>query len=201
MNTGLKALKISKEIAQKHHAEKIIAVTTASFRKAKNVQVFIDKIKRETGITVYIIDQELEGILGFEATKNQLNADPQDVVVWHIGGGSFQFSALDRQGNWVAYRGVDASIPFKNHVIQHIKKQNLHSVTTPNPLTQTEMEFARKHARLIAGKVDALLKEKIENSQVKVVGIGNIFAYGIYPLIGKKDSFTQKELLEKIQHL
>jgi exopolyphosphatase / guanosine-5'-triphosphate,3'-diphosphate pyrophosphatase len=201
MKTGLEALQKSKEIAQKQGANKVIAIATASFRQATNVQEFVERVKQETGIPIYIIDQNLEGILGFQATTAQFKADPKDVVVWDIGGGSFQFTALDEAGELIVYRGTDASIPFKNHVIKNIKKEDPNLITTPNPLNRTQLRDAGTYARQISTKVDTLFREKIRNPKTKVVGIGNIFAYGIYPLIGKKDNFAMNELYEKVQQL
>jgi exopolyphosphatase/guanosine-5'-triphosphate,3'-diphosphate pyrophosphatase len=201
MKTGLDALKQSHAIAQKYQAEKVIAIATASFRKATNVQEYTNKIQRETGVEVHIIDQQLEGILGFQATAAQLATDPKNVVVWDIGGGSYQFSTLDPAGSLSVYQGTDASIPFKNHIITHIKQQNANLVSTPNPLTPDQLHQAENHALHISKKVDTLFKKKLSNPQTKVVGIGNIFAYGIYPLVDKKASFTQKELTAKVLHL
>src|ERR1700722_7932391 len=82
MNTGIDALKKSSEIAHKYGADKVVAVATASFRKATNVNSFIDRIYKETGVQVHIIDQKLEGILGFEAVASQVEGDPKNIVVW-----------------------------------------------------------------------------------------------------------------------
>ncbi|MBA3958567.1 MAG: hypothetical protein H0X51_09295 [Parachlamydiaceae bacterium] len=201
MQIGLDALKKSKQIALEHKAENVVAVATASFRKASNVQVFIDRIYSETGIKVYIIDQKLEGILGFEATTAQFSSDPKDVIVWDIGGGSFQFSMLDEKGEMTVYRGVDASIPFKNEVIKHVKQQDPNEVTTPNPMTAQHIDHASEHARFLSKKVDQHFQEKIRDPKTKIVGIGNIFAYGIYPLVGKKSLFTQNDLFTNIKTL
>lgn len=201
MHTGLEALKKCQEIAQKHQAEKVVAVATASFRKAANVEAFVEKIERETGVKVYIIDQDLEGVLGFEATAAQVAGDPKNMIVWDIGGGSFQLTTLDEQGKLVVHRGLDASIPFKNHVIKIIKKRDPNVETTPNPLNTEHLQDAENHAQKISKKVDRVFKNKIANPRTHVVGIGNIFAYGIYPLVGKKSSFSKKELFQKIQKL
>ena len=61
MKTGITAIEKSEQIAAKYHPQKVIAVATASFRKAANSQAFIDEIYKETGVHVYVIDQELEG--------------------------------------------------------------------------------------------------------------------------------------------
>lgn len=201
MQNGIEALKKSQEIAKKYGADKVVAVATASFRKAANVKPFVERITKETGVNVHIIDQDLEGVLGFQASAAQVEGDPKDVIIWDIGGGSYQFSTLDHKGDIVVHRGHDASIPFKNHVIQAIKKENPSRTNTPNPLKKGEMLAAKSHAHQVSEKVDALFKRKISEPNTKVVGIGNIFAYGIHPLVDKKSSFTKEELLHKVHTL
>lgn len=201
MQEGIDALKKSKEIAAKYGAEKVVAVATASFRKANNADSFTRKIKDETDIDVYIVDQDLEGALGFQATAAQFDAKPEELIVWDIGGGSAQFTALDEKGELIVHRSLDASIPFKNRVIQEIKKGNPGKITTPNPLNITEILKAEKAALEISKKVDAFFKEKIANPSTQVVGIGNIFTYRIHPLVDKKSKFTQEELTKKVYGL
>lgn len=201
MQTGLDALKKSQEIAKKYKAEKVVAVATAAFRKAANVEEYIDRIHRETDVDVHIIDQNLEGILGFEATAAKLKAHPKNIVVWDIGGGSYQFTTLDEKNELLVYRGTDASIPFKNHVIKHIKKEDPNTINTPNPLTLVELKCAECHAQNISKQVDELFQKKIKDPKTKVVGIGNIFSYRIQPLVNKKSTFTSKELLNKVLDL
>lgn len=202
MATGMEAIKKSKEIAMKYNAEKVIGVATASFRNASNADDFADKILKETGVKIHIIDQELEGVLAFKATAANISFDPKDLIVWDIGGGSFQFTALDQNGTIVVYRGVDASIPFKNHVIQYIKFDNPDEVTTPNPMTANQVLRAESYARYIGLNVDQIFKDRITcYPSTRVVGVGNIFAYGIYPLVGEKSTFTKNELANAITGL
>lgn len=201
MKTGLEALKQCKEIALKNGAKKVVAVATASFRKANNAEDFMQRVLNETDIKIHIIDQHIEGVLGFEATTSNSTANRHDVVVWDIGGGSFQFTTLNEKGEIIVYRGVDASVPFKNHVIKHFKKQDPNLVSTPNPLNKTELTEAQTHARQISNKVDQVFRDKINNPNTKIIGIGNIFAYGIYPLVEKKSTFTVNDLHTKVQKL
>lgn len=201
MQTGIDALKKSKEIALQNKADKVVAVATASFRKAKNVEAFVERIYKETGVKVYIIDQNLEGILGFQATAAKVDTDPANIVVWDIGGGSYQFTMLDEKGELKVARGLDASIPFKNHVIKEIKLEDPNVITTPNPMTIGQIYAANSHARKVSQKIDTVFQNKIAKSGTKVVGIGNIFAYGIYPLVEKKSTFSQRDLFVKVQKL
>lgn len=201
MQQGIDAISKSKAIAESHGAKKVVAVATASFRSAKNAEEFIERIYQETGVRVYIIDQDLEGILNFEAATAEVEFPPEDIIVWDIGGGSYQFTTLDKEGKIVVYRGTDASVPFRNHVITHIKRQDLKETNTPNPISPNQMSQTQAKAREIAEKVDAVFKEKILNPDTKVVGVGNIFAYNIHPIVSKNSPYTQEQLDCAIQRL
>lgn len=199
MQQGIDALKKSKAIANQHHAEKVIAVATAAFRKAKNVDYFIDRIQQETGVEVVVIDQELEGKLSFEAASAKVDVDPTDLIVWDIGGGSIQLTNVDKYGNYIIYRGLEASVPFKNYCISQIQLRNPEEVKTPNPMTREQMMCAEEHARDVAEEVDDYFRSKIRDPKTVVVGVGNIFAYRIYPVVGKQDTFSRDTLQDAVE--
>lgn len=194
MQEGIDALKQAKAVAESYGATKTVAVATAAFRTGKNSQEFIDRIFNETGIKVFVIDQDLEGILNFEAAAAEVPFPEEDIVVWDIGGGSYQFTALDKDGKIMVHRGTDASIPFRNRVISQIKRQDIEDTKTPNPISPNQMSAATEHAREIAGKVDNIFREKILDPQTKVIGVGNIFAYNIHPIICKQTPYSQDQL-------
>ncbi len=194
MQTGIDAISKSKEIAMQNGAEKVIAVATASFRKAANSQEFIDRIYKETGVRVYVIDQELEGKLAFNAVLSQGNYNPNSLIVWDIGGGSLQMTALNPHGGYDIFRGDLASIQFKNMMIKEIQHKNVNQVTTPNPLTPKDIQQGLAKSREVTQEVDQIFKKRINQPQTQIVGVGNIFAYGIYPLVGKKSSYTLQDL-------
>jgi exopolyphosphatase/guanosine-5'-triphosphate,3'-diphosphate pyrophosphatase len=197
---GLDALKESKKIANEYQAQKIVAIATASFRKADNAQAFIDQIKKETGIDVYVIDQDLEGKLAFEAVKSDANVPPQNLVVWDIGGGSLQLTTMDNEGNINVYRSLEASVPFKNYIIKNIQDRNIKQYNTPNPMNYKEMSQAEQQARKIASKVNQVFRDKILNQKSVVVGVGNIFSYRIEPMLNKS-SFTIEDLKNAVSKL
>lgn len=198
MKTGIEAIKKSAEIAAKYNAQKVIAVATASFRKAANSQEFIDQIYKATGVRVYVIDQELEGKLAFNAVLSQGDYNPKNLVVWDIGGGSLQLTTLDEKGEYNIYRGDIASIHFKNMMIQEIQKKNILEVTTPNPIAALDIHKGVLKSSEIAENVDSTFKHRLSQPNVQVVGVGNIFAYGVYPAVGKKSPFKQQELVQAL---
>lgn len=201
MLAGIDAIRKSAEIAKKYNAEKVIAVATASFRKADNSQELIDRIYKETGVKVYVIDQDLEGKLAFNAVLSQGNYKPEELVVWDIGGGSLQLTALQNEDDYHIFRGDVASIHFKDYIIEDIQRFDPKQITTPNPMNAIEMQKATFKARNLAQRVDHQFKERVLQPNVKVVGVGNIFAYGIYPLVEKKSPYDQTDLNQAVINL
>lgn len=200
MAQGIAALQQAKEVAEKYQAEKVIAVATAAFRKAKNVDSYIEEIKEKTDIDVNVIDQHLEGELAFQAVVSQYGIDPSKLVVWDIGGGSFQLTTVNKQGKYDIYRGHDASVPFKNLVIEKIKKQDPQLVSTPNPHTTEELLKAQLHAVRLTKNIDNSFKEKIEHPSTQIVGVGNILGMQVPKMI-KDDTATLDQMIGAVANL
>lgn len=198
MQSGIDAIKQSRRIAAQYGAQKVIAVATASFRKAANSQAFIDQIYQNTGVPVFVIDQDLEGKLAYNAvlTQGRGKFNPHRLIVWDIGGGSLQLITLDNQDRHRVFLGELASIPFKNMIIQDIQHKDINQVSTPNPLSPSDIQQGIAKARESSQKVDQVFKDLIKDPGVEVVGVGNIFAYGIYPIVGKKNPFSQQDLYQ-----
>ena len=55
MERGLAALKRCRAIAESFQAEEIVAVATSAVREAKNGQAFLERVKREIGLSVNLI--------------------------------------------------------------------------------------------------------------------------------------------------
>jgi len=199
MQQGIEAIQELKKIALENQAQKVIGIATAAFRKAQNGEEFVKRIKEETGVTVYIVDQETEGELGFLAVEATKPVDENTMVVWDIGGGSLQLTMMADAAMKI-YRGHEASIPFRNYVIQNIQGRDLKNFTSPNPMTLDDMDEAEKHARMLAKNVDQVFKERMKDADSQVYGIGSIFSRGIEPLV-IKNPFTAKDLREAVMPL
>ncbi len=132
---GIRAIKALKEIAETYQVKKIVAVATAAFRKATNAEQFAHEIEQQTGVQVRIINQDEEGILAFRGALAVTSIQPQQAVVWDIGGGSMQLTTLSNEGTYLVEKGKTASIPFKNDVIQKIEHKDLKATPSPNPLS------------------------------------------------------------------
>lgn len=201
MATGLASLKKSSEIAKKYGVQKVVAIATAAFRKAGNADEFIKEIEKETGIKVYVIDQELEGKLAFQAATNLVNTPAENILVWDIGGGSLQLTMLNAEGSYQIYRGHDASVPFKNRIIQQIQGRDLGHHHSPNPMTAGEISQSVSEASRIAEKVDRIFKDKIYDPETQVIGVGSVFANGLVPLMHHRTTFSLVDLAFMVSHL
>ena len=83
----------------------VIALATAAVRKAKNKTEFLEKVKRETGLKVRVIDGDREAFYDFYGVKATLGI--RDGLIVDIGGGSTELIGV--KGGFVV--GTD-SIPY-----------------------------------------------------------------------------------------
>lgn len=180
------------EKAKTFNPHGIVAVATAAFRHATNGMQFAQEIQKKSGIKVHVIDQKLEGELPFMAVLAKTNTNPEDLVVWDIGGGSTQFVVGASSGCHID-GSKEGSGPFKNHIIEKIKRHSFQECKSPNPLSAEEVHQAKAYARSLSEQVDRVIKAKINHPTQTVVGVGSVFGVGIAKTMGKS-SFTQKEL-------
>lgn len=181
-------------------AKTILAVATASSRNAKNGQLLIDRIKRETAVEIVIITQELEAHIGFEAAMAWGSLDRNKTIVWDIGGGSMQMT-MRRDDQYYTYKSKLASISFKEYVMENILGQKVTAAhSSPNPIVYDKLlqatKFVKDSKKLIP---QALLKEfKIKHT--KIVGIGGVHYYSIrHQINNKRLDYTRDELAQTLK--
>ena len=88
---GIEAVLKFAEIIKQHKVLDVRAVGTAALRSASNGIDFINRIKEETGITIQIIDGELEAKLIYEGVRHGVTINEETVLIIDIGGGSVEF--------------------------------------------------------------------------------------------------------------
>jgi exopolyphosphatase / guanosine-5'-triphosphate,3'-diphosphate pyrophosphatase len=91
---GIDCLKDFKTKLDVYKAARLRAVATSGIRSANNGQEFIDRVKKETGITIDIIDGQEEAKLIYEGVKYS-GAIQGKSVIMDIGGGSTEFIFCD----------------------------------------------------------------------------------------------------------
>lgn len=194
INEGVLALKKLKQKAQSVGATEFYATATSAFRTSDNGKEVIATLKKETGIKIYLIDQKLEGKLGFAAASSVSPNNMNKTIVWDIGGGSMQIVATAEDG-FDIYEGKIASVSFKDHIVETIQKRK--KVTTPNPMNKDHYEKAYYDARVVAKfSVPTELKEKIKKKDYAIVGIGGVHSHSIAKRLGvkNKESYNSQRL-------
>lgn len=194
---GLKSIHHFKDVADHYGVQKIVVVATSAFRTANNAQEFVQHVEAITGVKVHIIDQDLEGVLGFSAAAAMVPYPMDDIVVWDIGGGSLQLTSLTHDDKFHVYKGPVGSEVFKNYIIDKAQGKDSKKIHSPNPMTIEDMQQAIKYGEQLAQPVEPFLKAKIAEKGTHVVAVGSVFQYGIANLVGK-NTIWQEELQDKI---
>jgi exopolyphosphatase/pppGpp-phosphohydrolase len=192
--------------------EKIHAVATDIFRKADNGSTFIDRLNQELGLNIEIIDQHIEGKIGFlsiaHATSQISHPISVDLLVaWDAGNSSSQVSTLDPDGSLIVYKS-----PFGFAGIQmaweEIRSKQAEKSKT-DPISLEEIEALLTHIKDRLPEVpDPLAKALSSKTVVREIGsnwILNLFGidhgmpisksqvhYKLHQCIGKSDEELSK---------
>ncbi len=97
-----------KTIIESHEVERYTAVATSAVREAKNREEFLDRVKRETGVEIEVIDGEEEARRTFLGIRSGL-PDVREILGLDIGGGSTEFIA-SRQGQPLKTASIDMGV-------------------------------------------------------------------------------------------
>jgi len=190
---GMITFKEIKVITENYQVQKIAAVATAAFRDATNGDRFAQEVKNETTIPLRVIPQREEGTMAFFSGIAASDKDPEQLIVWDIGTGSFQMTTLNESNDLSVYMGGIGSIPFKNYIIDLIQGKDSNEITTPNPMTEEDVKEADRFARSLGRNAYPIIKEKIKLSEVELIGIGRLFSNSIGPH-GENEVIVRKDL-------
>ena len=120
-------------------------------------------------------------------------------MVWDIGGGSMQISALVN-GKIETYKGGLASVTFKDQIIKEILPVSRRKATGPNPLSQAQISKALILSKISSLNVSKAIKKRLRNKKTKVIGIGGVHNFSILGQVGNKTNrYNQIDLQKTIQ--
>lgn len=95
LEKALESFKKFHRIMQEHGVICSKAVATIALREAADRDLFIDEIKKATGIQIEVISGLEEGRLIFSAVENRINLREQVSLLIDIGGGSVELTVAD----------------------------------------------------------------------------------------------------------
>jgi exopolyphosphatase/guanosine-5'-triphosphate,3'-diphosphate pyrophosphatase len=179
-------------------------IATAAFRQAKNGHALLKRIKDELNVSVAIINQEGEALLGLlSVERSQTPNTKKPPVVWDIGGGSQQIITRDANTSLVMLTGSVATETFKKMLIEELHKKDSSQVTTANPIgnainVQLAFEIAHDILAFPARHATTLFSHLDKKPHV-VVGIGAVHDTVIKTIRNGTNSYTKKELMSAIE--
>jgi exopolyphosphatase/guanosine-5'-triphosphate,3'-diphosphate pyrophosphatase len=90
MARAIQALSRMREVAERRGVRRLAAVATSAVREAANGREFIERVRREVGIPLRVIDPETEANLSWRSVAHHFPITTDRVLVADIGGGSLE---------------------------------------------------------------------------------------------------------------
>jgi exopolyphosphatase/guanosine-5'-triphosphate,3'-diphosphate pyrophosphatase len=198
-NKGIEHFKALKKEALSQGAKIFTGVATAALRQAKNAPQFLARVKDETGITITLISQNEEAVLGYEAATANVKDPSINTVVWDIGGNSMQITMQSRDQKYLVYCGDMASISFKNKILETIQHQSLDNGDAPKPIGRENLAAALEIAMNAAADVPDEIKSYLHQPGARIIGIGGVHNQSIRKQLGNATTYRREDLSNILQ--
>ncbi|MBZ9852403.1 Ppx/GppA family phosphatase [Mesorhizobium sp. CA13] len=98
MDRAVEALKVCGEKLRNRKIRKARLIATEACRSAANGIEFLERVEREAGLKLEIIDRQTEARLAVSGCGSLVERDTQGVVLFDIGGGSSEIALIDLTG-------------------------------------------------------------------------------------------------------
>ncbi|MBS9719650.1 Ppx/GppA family phosphatase [Tianweitania sp. BSSL-BM11] len=98
MTRAVEALKVCADKLATRDIKRARLIATEACRSAANGEEFLDRVKRETGLQLEIIDRETEARLAVSGCGSLVERGTKAVVLFDIGGGSSEIALVDVSG-------------------------------------------------------------------------------------------------------
>jgi len=199
IDSAIRVVKDFLEYGQSYELEKMYVIATATIREARNQNEILTRIKRASGLTVELLDEDKEGLYGYKGVAIEHKIDKGLII--DIGGGSTEISLIS---GGKLKDSASLSLGSLNTYISYVKE------IFP---TKNEME------RISGAVIGALKQHKVEQIDIKdAYGIGgtinaahvllsnfyqkrftSLTKHNIKDLIGKIDPTKKKTYLSIIR--
>jgi len=156
MDRALTALTGFNSIIRSFKVRKILAIATSALRDAPNKNLFINKVKRDLGVNIKVIDGEAEALLGGIACANLLKLDKKAVTI-DIGGGSTEFALIENREVLSTYSLNLGTVRLKELFENDSNLDNAKSYIN-NELLKLPLELQKNILVGIGGTIRALSK-------------------------------------------
>ena len=131
---------------REHGATEWAGVCTAVFRRASNGEEHLARANAELGLNLNLIEQKLEGELGYLAASSGCEASAEQLVAWDSGSGSFQVSSRAGDGALKVWEGPIGDSDVTAALVRDVQKRDfagggkVGQRASPNPVSLTQAE-------------------------------------------------------------
>jgi len=156
----IETLRAYQDTAHRSHAERLTLIGTEPLRRARNADVLVAEVQRETGLELVVLTEREEAILTFTGvTQGVLPEAP--LIVVDIGGGSTEVS------HWAPGHQLRVdSLPFGSARLTKAMIEN-------DPPTDDELDGMFRAARDVAGgRVESAMPQGSDDSDVQAIFVG-----------------------------
>lgn len=94
MDRSVEALRVCAAKLASRQIRKMRLIATEACRAAVNGEAFLERVTRETGLTLEIIDRETEARLAVSGCSSLVGREARSVVLFDIGGGSSEIAVI-----------------------------------------------------------------------------------------------------------
>lgn len=99
MDRAVEALRVCASKLAYRQIRKMRLIATEACRAAANGEAFLERVTRETGLNLEIIDRETEARLAVSGCSSLVGREARSVVLFDIGGGSSEIAVIRIQDN------------------------------------------------------------------------------------------------------
>jgi exopolyphosphatase/guanosine-5'-triphosphate,3'-diphosphate pyrophosphatase len=172
-------------------------IGSSVFRTAKNGQQVLNRLKTDEDVTIRLVSHAEEGEIGFNSAVAASKRNPEQVISWDSGTGSFQISTLI-EGKIEVYGAEFGGVPALEALFVN-RKQPFNQNLSPNPITIVE---ASELVKTIKEKLPAIPHWLKTKGNKEIVGIGGIRSiFSLAEIAIGKPSYTKDQVWEAIKKL
>jgi Tfp pilus assembly PilM family ATPase len=155
-------------------------IATAWARRTDNADSILD-VFRKSGINLKKISQEQEGSISYYSVlygNNIHDTDENDIIVWDIGGASFQFSTLDEDGKLYTYKGPYGISNFEREIREryNVLDASYSPYISGKALAHAMLDASKNIGEKLA--LDKVLGKKLKSDRVMVFAVGGPMSQG-----------------------
>jgi len=89
----LAAVQNAADVARRHRVDELLPFATSALREAPNGPELLERVERETGVTLQVLSGADEARLTFLAVRRWYGWSAQNILLFDIGGGSLEIAA------------------------------------------------------------------------------------------------------------